>query len=253
MVEEQANVSGKIYVIGLGPGNLSTMTYQAREAIADSEAIVGYHVYVDQITTLITDQEIYANTMGQEKERCEKAIEMALSGKKVAMVCSGDAGLYGMSGLIFELIERDLAESKVDIQIVPGVTAAISCSSILGAPIVEDFCTISLSDYMTPYEKICLRIESAAKADFTIALYNPRSSKRPHYLKEAVGSILNFRDPRTPVGIVRNAYREDEVVIKTILSEIPYEDVDMFCTIIIGNSKTRWINDTMVTSRGYEL
>lgn len=244
---------GKIYVIGLGPGDLSTMTYQAQEAIQDSHAIVGYYLYVEQIKALISEKEIYSNTMGQEKDRCEKAVELALCGKKVSMVCSGDAGLYGMAGLIFELIERDNVATKIEIQIIPGITAALSCSSVLGAPIVEDFCTVSLSDYMTPYEKIKLRIECAAKADFTIAIYNPRSSKRPYYLEEAIDTMLKYRASNTPVGIVRNAYRPDEHVIKTRLCEIPYDVVDMFCTIIVGNSNTKWLNGKMVTSRGYHL
>jgi precorrin-3B C17-methyltransferase len=244
---------GKICAIGIGPGHLETMTYQAREALENCDAVVGYFVYVDQVKPLITHQEIYSNTMGQEKERCEKALQIALTGKTVAMVCSGDAGLYGMSGLIYELLERDQLFECIEVQVIPGITAALSCASVLGAPIVEDFCTISLSDYMTPYEKIRMRLECAGKADFTIALYNPRSSKRPHYLKEAVELLLKYRDKKTPVGILRNAYREDETIIRTTLGELPYEEVDMFCTVVIGNSKTRWVNQFMITSRGYAL
>lgn len=251
--QQAVPTGGQIIAIGIGPGHLETMTCQAIEALKRCDTIVGYYVYVDQVKPLITHQEIYSNTMGQEKERCEKAIEIALTGKTVAMVCSGDAGLYGMSGLLYELLERDRLFEHVKIRVIPGVTAALSCASVLGAPIVEDFCTISLSDYMTPYEKILLRVECAAKADFTIALYNPRSSKRPGYLKEAVDLLLRERSATTPVGILRNAYREDETIIRTTLGAIPYDEVDMFCTVIIGNSNTRWVNAYMVTSRGYTL
>lgn len=244
---------GQIIAIGIGPGHLESMTYQAKEALMRCDALVGYYVYVDQVKSLMTNQEIYANTMGQEKERCEKAIQIALTGKTVAMVCSGDAGLYGMSGLLYELLERDCLFDSLGIEVIPGVTAAISSASILGAPIVEDFCTISLSDYMTPYEKIKLRVEYATKADFTIALYNPRSSKRPEYLKEAVDIMLTYRTGTTPVGIIRNAYRQDQTIIRATLDTLPFESIDMFCTVIVGNSKTRWVKDYMVTSRGYSL
>ncbi|MBC7959134.1 MAG: precorrin-3B C(17)-methyltransferase [Vallitaleaceae bacterium] len=243
----------KIMAIGIGPGNLEGMTLRARTALEACEVVVGYHVYVEQVRPLITDQIVFENGMGQEKDRCEKAIGLALEGKSVAMVCSGDSGLYGMAGLLYELLERDQLLQDVSLEVIPGVTSALSCSSLLGAPIVEDFCTISLSDYMTDQKKIHLRLELAAKADFTMAIYNPRSSKRPEYLKEAVEIILKERQPETPVGIIRNAYREDQTILRTTLGEVPYEEVDMFCTLLIGNSKTRWIGEYMVTSRGYSL
>ncbi|TCT13793.1 precorrin-3B C17-methyltransferase [Natranaerovirga pectinivora] len=246
-------MKGKIYAIGLGPGDLQGMSLKAKETIIDCDGIVGYRVYVQQIKTLISEKDIYENGMGQEINRCEKAIEWAQEGKKVAMVCSGDSGVYGMAGLLYELLNKNNLLAKIPLEIIPGVTSAMACGSLLGAPIVEDFCTISLSDYMTPYETIEKRIEYAAKGDFTIAIYNPRSSKRPEYLRKAVDILLAIRSESTPVGIVRQAYREEQKIIRTTLGKIPFEEVDMFSTVIIGNSKTKWLGDYMVTSRGYAL
>ncbi|MCT4598947.1 MAG: precorrin-3B C(17)-methyltransferase [Vallitalea sp.] len=246
-------MKGKIYVVGIGPGCIDSMTNNAYEAIKESEVIAGYKVYVEQISSLINNKKVIQKGMGKEIERCQMAIEEATKGKIVAMVCSGDAGLYGMSGLIFELVHNKNLENTVEIEVIPGVTAALSCASLLGAPIVEDFCTISLSDYMTPYNKILKRVEYATKADFTIALYNPRSSKRQNYLSEAIDIIRNERNSDTPVGIVRMAYREEQEIIRTNLGDINVEDVDMFCTIIIGNKQTKWLDNSMVTSRGYKI
>lgn len=243
----------RIAIIGIGPGNPEGMTIRARNAVESCQVVVGYHVYVEQVRTMISDKTVIENGMGQEKERCEKAITLAAEGNYVAMVCSGDSGLYGMAGLIYELLDREQLLDHIEVEVIPGVTSALSCASLLGAPIVEDFCTISLSDYMTDKDKIHRRLELASKADFTMAIYNPRSSKRPEYLKEAIEILLNDRESKTPVGIVRNAYREDQTVIRTTLDSVPYNEVDMFCTLIIGNSRTKWIDDFMVTSRGYAL
>ncbi|TCK98654.1 cobalt-precorrin 3 C17-methyltransferase [Natranaerovirga hydrolytica] len=242
-----------VYAIGIGPGHMDLMTLQAQKAILDCDAIVGYTVYIKQIQSMIQDKLIYENGMGNEIKRCEQSIKWALDGKKVAMVCSGDASLYGMAGLLEELVEKHDLTNQIEIEVIPGVSAAFSCSALLGAPIVEDFCTISLSDYMTPLETIFNRIQYAGKGDFTIALYNPRSKKRPHYLEQAIHILQKERDEHTPVGIVRQAYRQEQEIIRTTLNAIPYEKVDMFATMIIGNSKTRWINNKMVTSRGYDL
>lgn len=243
----------KIYAIGIGPGNIQDMTLRAKAAIKSCYAIIGYTAYIQQIKELLTNKLVFENGMGKEKERCKKTIDIALEGKNVGIVCSGDAGLYGMAGLIYELLEQEKLLNQVEVEVIPGVTAAISCGAILGAPIVEDFCTISLSDYMTPYDTIIKRVTNASKADFTIALYNPRSQKRPEHLKEIINLILLERDGNTPVGIVKNAGREGEELIRTTLASIPFEWVDMFTTLIIGNSKTRWVGDYMVTSRGYTL
>lgn len=247
------NPKSKIYAIGIGPGNIQDMTIRAKEAIEGCDAIVGYTAYIQQIKSLLTDKEVFENGMGGEKERCKKTIDLALEGKNVGIVCSGDAGLYGMAGLIYEILEQKDSLKKVEIEVVPGVTAAISCSALLGAPIVEDFCTISLSDYMTPYDKILKRVTYAAEADFTIALYNPRSLKRPEHLNEVIDLLLKERAGSTPVGIVKNAGREGQEIIRTTLENVPISWVDMFSTLIIGNSKSRWVGDFMVTSRGYSL
>jgi precorrin-3B C17-methyltransferase len=245
-------VKGNIYIIGLGPGKLGNMTTKAIETIKSCEVIAGYKVYIEQIRELIHNKKIICNGMGKEILRCELAIEEASQGKMVGLVCSGDAGPYGMAGLVLELINKKNIQN-VEIEIIPGITAAISCSSLLGAPIVEDFCTISLSDYMTPYNKILKRIELAAKGEFIIAIYNPRSSKRQDYLSEAINIIRKEREDDTPVGIVRMAYREEQSIIRTTISNVEIENVDMFCTIIVGNKQTKWINNYMVTSRGYKI
>ncbi len=243
----------KIFAIGIGPGEISGMTLRAFETIKLCEAVIGYSAYIQQIRELLVNKHVFENGMGKEKERCQKAIDLALEGKSVCMVCSGDAGLYGMAGLLYELLEKKGLLEQVEMEVIPGVTSALSCSALLGAPIVEDFCTISLSDYMTPYSTILKRITYATKGDFTIVLYNPRSLQRPEYLKEALDKVIQERDGKTPVGIVRNAGREGQEIIRTTLDQVPTEQVDMFCTILIGNTKTRWIGDYMVTSRGYDL
>ncbi|QUH30562.1 precorrin-3B C(17)-methyltransferase [Vallitalea guaymasensis] len=244
---------GQIFVIGIGPGQLENMTVKAVEVIKSCDVIAGYKVYVEQVKDLLVDKKVISKGMGKEVDRCEMAIEEAVQGKKVGIVCSGDGGLYGMAGLLIELVHIKKLESDIDVEVVSGVTAAISCGALLGAPIVEDFCTISLSDYMTPYEKILKRVELASRGDFVIALYNPRSSKRPDYLDEALSIIRKERDNNTPVGIVRMAYREEQEIVRTDLAHINTKEVDMFCTIIIGNKQTKWINDFMVTSRGYNI
>lgn len=244
---------GKIYAIGIGPGHINGMTLKAYDTIKQCEAIIGYSAYIQQIKMLLEDKIVYENGMGKEKERCQKAIDLALDGKSVGMVCSGDSGLYGMAGLLYELLENQKLLEQVTMEVIPGVTSALSCAALLGAPIVEDFCTISLSDYMTPYEKILKRIQYSAKADFTIALYNPRSLKRPEYLSEVLDIIREERDGSTPVGIVKNAGRSKQEIIRTTLNEVPVEWVDMFSTVVIGNAKTKWLGDYMVTSRGYDL
>ncbi len=246
-------MKGKLFIIGIGPGNIENMTIRAYNTIKSCHVLAGYTVYVEQIKDLSEGKEIITKGMGQEIERCKLAIKACTEGKQVGLVCSGDSGLYGMAGLALEIMNKMSLEERPEVEIIPGVTAALSSSSLLGAPIVEDFCTISLSDYMTPLSKIMNRIEKASEADFTIALYNPRSSVRQDYLKEALAIISKYRSLETPVGIVRNAYRADEKVQITTLEKLDADLVDMFCTLIIGNSKTSVIGDFMVTSRGYRI
>lgn len=246
-------MKGKIYVIGLGPGNKDNMTLRALYAIKECDLLCGYSTYIDLIRDMAEDKRVLTNGMGGEKERCTVAIKEAMKGIKVGIVCSGDSSLYGMAGLLIELLYHTEAENHVDVEVIPGVTAALSASSLLGAPITEDFCTISLSDYMIDLHKILDRIRFACEADFTIVLYNPRSSKRPHYFQQALDIICSYRKPDTPVGIVKNGYREDQWVIVTRLDMVSSKNIDMLTTVIIGNSKSRSYGNLMVTSRGYSL
>ena len=197
-----------IYVIGIGPGSRNLMTEEAIKAIEDSEVIVGYKTYINLITEFIGDKEVVQNGMRKEIERCKQAIEIAKTGKTVAVISSGDAGIYGMAGLILELLTKEEADVKV--KVVPGVTASIGAAAVLGAPIMHDFCHISLSDLMTPWEVIEKRLRLAAEADFVICLYNPRSKGRSEHLAKAFEIMGEFKDKSTPVGIVKDVAREDE-------------------------------------------
>lgn len=246
-------MGGKIFVIGIGPGDPENMTFRAYRAIEKCQVLIGYTVYIEQVRELAEGKEIIKKGMGQEIDRAKIAIEKAAEGNTVAVVCSGDCGLYGMSGLVLELLKDHPQRENISCEPIPGITSALSCSSLLGAPIVEDFCTISLSDYMTPWERIIQRLENACAADFVIALYNPRSLARPDYLQKAMEIIKKGRSPETPIGIVRNAYREDQSVITVALKDFDPEMVDMFCTVLIGNSRSYMANGLMITSRGYRI
>ena len=243
-------MKGKIYVIGLGPGGKQDMTYRAVAALHECDVIAGYTTYIDLIKADFADKEFIVTGMRKETERCKAAVETARQGKTVAMVSSGDAGIYGMAGIMYEVAE---AYDDVDIEVVPGITAAGSGGALLGAPLVADSCLISLSDLLTPLEKIMKRVEAAAETDFVICLYNPASKGRPDYLKQACQIIRNSREDKTPVGIVRNIGRSEESVRVMTLAEATDAQVDMFTTVIIGNSRTRIIKDKMVTPRGYRL
>lgn len=246
-------MKGKIFVVGLGPGDSGNMTNRAFQAIESCQVLVGYTVYIEQVKELSEGKEIVKKGMGQEIERGKIAVEKAAAGFTVGVVCSGDGGAYGMAGLILELLKDHPDREQISWEVVPGITAALSCSSLLGAPIVEDFCTISLSDYMTPWDKIITRLEKACEGDFTLAIYNPRSLARPGYLGIAMDVIRKYRTEETPVGIVRNAYREDQSIILTTLKDFNPEVVDMFSTIIVGNSRTYVANGVMITPRGYRI
>lgn len=243
-------MKGKIYVIGLGPGGKQDMTYRAVAALHECDVIAGYTTYIDLIKADFADKEFIVTGMRKETERCKAAVETARQGKTVAMVSSGDAGIYGMAGIMYEVAEE---YDDVEIEVVPGITAAGSGGALLGAPLVADSCLISLSDLLTPLEKIMKRVEAAAETDFVICLYNPASKGRPDYLKRACQIIRKYREDKTPVGIVRNIGRSEESVRITTLVEATDAQVDMFTTVIIGNSRTRVIKDKMVTPRGYHL
>lgn len=238
----------KLSVVGIGPGSFEAMTQRARQALADCDVIVGYTVYVELVKAHFADKEFLTTPMRKEVERCSLAFERAAAGQNVAMICSGDAGVYGMSGLIYELSEK---YPEVEIEIVPGVSAVISGAAILGAPLMHDFAVISLSDLLTPWEKIEKRLLCAAEADFVICLYNPSSMKRKDYLQRACDLVLRFAAPETVCGIAKNIGREGESTEILTLAQLRDTEVDMFSTVFIGNSQTRALGGKMVTPRGY--
>ena len=239
----------KIYVVGTGPGEVSQITPKALEAIKASNVIAGYGVYIDLIDELIEGKEIIQTPMKQEVKRCQMAIDSALEGNTVAMISSGDAGVYGMAGLIYELAEP---HPNLEIEVIPGVTAASSAASVLGAPLIHDFAVISLSDLLTPWEKIEKRLELTAASDFVITLYNPSSKKRHDYLQKACDIMMKHKSPDTKCGYVRNIGRDEEESTVLTLKELREAQVDMFTTVIVGNEMTQVINGKLVTPRGYK-
>lgn len=238
----------KIYVVGLGPGKVEYMTQAAREAIAESEVIVGYELYVALIAELTDGKQTITTSMRKEVDRCKLALEQAKLGKTVSLVCSGDSGIYGMAGVMLEVAEGC---AEVEIEIVSGITAAASAAAVLGAPLIHDFAVISLSDLLTPWEKIEARLLASAQADFVVCLYNPSSKKRRDYLAKACDILLRAKAPDTKCGYVVNIGREGERAELCTLAELREKSVDMFTTVIIGNSQTRFIDGRMVTPRGY--
>ncbi|MCR5337281.1 MAG: precorrin-3B C(17)-methyltransferase [Lachnospiraceae bacterium] len=241
---------GTIFVVGIGPGDEKMMTAQARCALEASDVIAGYKTYVGLVRDLYPEKEFYENGMRGEIERCEKCVEFAKAGKNVALICSGDAGVYGMASPLLEVSDR---EGFSDVSIVPGVTAAQSGAAVLGAPLSADFCVISLSDLLTPREVIEKRLLAAAKGDFCMAIYNPASRGRADHLKKACSILLGEMDGKTPCGYVRNIGREGCEKKVCTLSQLADEQVDMFVTVFIGNSQTKIINGKMITPRGYEV
>lgn len=239
----------KIYVVGIGPGNQEYMTPQARAAIEKSDVIVGYTLYVELVSELTAGKIVKSTAMKQEVDRCRMALESALEGNTVAFVCSGDSGVYGMAGIMLEVAE---SHPEVEIEVVAGITAACSGAAVLGAPLIHDFAVISLSDLLTPWEKIEKRLALAAEADFVICLYNPKSKKRRDYIDKAAEIVSRSRPWDTPCGYVKNIGREKECGVQCTLRELTEnEDIDMFTTVFIGNSSTKRINGKMVTPRGY--
>ena len=240
----------KIYVTGLGPGAADQMTIRARKVLEKCPVIIGYTVYIDLIREEFQDKTFLSTPMRKEADRCRMAFAEAQKGQDVAMVCSGDAGVYGMAGLICE-VGKDYPD--VGIEIVPGITAASGGAAVLGAPLMHDFAVISLSDLLTPWEKIERRVRAAAEADFVICIYNPASKKRADYLKKACEMILEFRRPETVCGIVRNIGRDGETYEILSLEQLRDTQVDMFTTVFIGNEGTQIIDGKLVTRRGYQI
>lgn len=236
-------------MVGIGPGDYEQMTLKAIHALENSDVIIGYTVYVDLVRDHFAGKEFMTTPMKKEVDRCVIAFEEAQKGKTVSMICSGDAGVYGMAGLMYEVGVR---YPDIELEIIPGVTAALGGGAVLGAPLIHDFCLISLSDLLTPWEKIEKRLLAASEADLSICLYNPSSKKRHDYLMKACDLMMQYKSPETVCGIVGNIAREGEYSRVMTLKDLRDTQVDMFTTVFIGNSQTREIAGKMVTPRGYK-
>lgn len=237
-----------IYVVGIGPGEREQMTPRALEALERCDIILGYRIYIDLIAPLLPNKELRPFAMRQEAQRCQEALDLALAGRTVGLVSSGDPGVYGMAGLMLEV-----AGERTEVEVVPGVTAASAAASALGAPLTHDFAVISLSDLLTPQEVIERRLLAAAGTDFVLCIYNPSSHGRPDHFRWACDVLLRVLPPQTPAGWVRNAGRPGQECRAATLGEIRDDPLDMFCTAIVGNSSTRLLGGRMVTPRGYHL
>lgn len=235
-------------MVGIGPGDYEEMTVRAVNALNACDVIVGYHVYVDLVKEHFPDKEFFTTPMRKEAERCRIALDLAREGRDVAMICSGDSGIYGMAGLIYELRGEDTA---IEVEVIGGLTAACSGGCRLGAPLTHDFAVISLSDLLTPWETIERRLEHAAAGNFGIVLYNPRSMKRRDYLQRACDIVMRHQPPETVCGIVKNIGREGEETQVMTLAQLRDYEADMFTTAFIGNRFTKVIAGKMVTPRGY--
>ncbi|MFI5295405.1 MAG: precorrin-3B C(17)-methyltransferase [Thermodesulfovibrionales bacterium] len=250
---EKEKALGKIYVVGTGPGYVEHITPYAQQAIRESDTIVGYGTYTGLIQEIIRDKMVFSTGMTQEIDRCRKAVELALSGKTVSVISGGDPGIYAMAGLVFELLkERDGGTPLPHVEVIPGISALNACAARLGAPLMHDFASISLSDRLTPWDLIEKRLDAAAMADFVIILYNPKSKGRAGHIARAREIVMKHRSPETPVGIVKGAMREDEKIVLADLGTMVDHEIDMQTTVIIGNSKTFFWNNLMITPRGYE-
>ena len=239
----------KLTVVGLGPGGGPDLTGRAKAALEEADLIVGYTAYIELVRDAFPDKEFRATGMRREVDRCRMAVEEAAGGKTVAMVCSGDAGVYGMAGLIYEVAQE---YPPIHIEVVPGITAACGGGALLGAPLTHDFAVVSLSDLLTPWEKIEKRLEAAAAADFVLCLYNPRSHSRKDYLQRACDILLRHKSPDTVCGYVQHIGRSGQRAVTTTLDQLrDNEEVDMFTTVFVGNEQTTLIGGKMVTPRGY--
>jgi len=247
--------SGKLYVVGVGPGHHDHMTFRAKQVIEESQIIVGYETYVSLVEDLINGKEVYRYPMTQEVDRANQAIDFAEKGGIVSLVSSGDPGIYGMVGLIYEILaEKGWKKGNgIDVECVPGVSSLNSCSALIGSPLMTDFAVVSMSDLLVPWEIIVKRVEAAALGDFVTVVYNPSSKKRIHQLKDAREIFLKYRNPETPVAIVKGAFRDSQSIVLTNLEKmLDYPDMmGMITTIIIGNSSSYNYDDMMINPRGY--
>ena len=243
-------MKNKIFIVGMGPGKEEMMTGEAIRVLEESDVIVGYHVYLDLLGERFSGKEFLTTPMKQETKRCRMCFEEAQKGKTVSMICSGDAGIYGMASLMYEVGK---AYPETPITVVPGITAASSGAAVLGAPLNHDFCVISLSDLLTPWEKIEKRLRAAAEGDFAIAIYNPSSHKRQDYLKRACDILLERIEPERACGYVENIGREETRAVTCTLKELRDAKVNMFTTVFVGNSGSEMINGKLVTKRGSQI
>jgi precorrin-3B C17-methyltransferase len=244
---------GTLFIVGIGPGAAEHATPAALDAIAQAEVVVGYRTYVQLVRHLLDGKEVIQTGMTEEIGRARSAVERARDGGKIALISSGDAGVYGMAGLVFEVL-RSIGWKRDDspeLRIVPGITALNSCASLVGAPLVHDFCAISLSDLLTPWPVITRRIDAAANADFVIALYNPASGRRTRQIVEAQAIVRRYREPTTPVALIKSAYRDMEKAVLTDLDNFLDYEIGMLTTVLIGSSNTYVYEGYMVTPRGY--
>ena len=245
----------EVIVVGIGPGDKEHMTFEAVNALESADVIIGYTLYAEILRKYFPDKSYITTPMKKETDRCLMAYETAAQGKRTAMVSSGDSGIYGMAGIMTETVEMMNKQrgTDVSVRVVAGVTAASAAAAVLGAPLMHDFAVISLSDLMTPFDLIMKRVRCAAEADMVICIYNPRSKKRRDHICRAVDIMLEYKDPKTPVGIVKNACRDGQKITVTCLGELDAEDIDMFCTVIVGNSQTYVSGGKIITPRGYDM
>lgn len=244
---------GKIMLVGIGPGHYEHMTHRACAAIAEADVVVGYVTYIKLVADLLEGKEVIRKGMTEELDRAVHALARAREGKKVALISSGDAGVYGMAGPTYEVLFQAgwTPESDVEVEIVPGTSAINACASLVGAPLTHDFCSISLSDLLTPWPAIARRLDAAAAADFVVALYNPKSGRRTQQIVQAQALFLRHRRPDTPVVVVKSAYRRRQNIEFTTLDKMSECDIGMLSTVLIGNSHTFVRDGLMVTPRGY--
>jgi precorrin-3B C17-methyltransferase len=243
-------MNGRLFVVGLGPGDRAAMTAQALEALQQAEVVVGYDGYFTGIADLVAAKECVALPLTQEMARARAAVERFRAGRVVCVISSGDPGVYGMAGLVLQCLEDD---EQDDVVVVPGVSAVNAAAALLGAPLGHDFAVVSLSDLLTPWQTIERRLRAAAEADFVLAILNPKSQRRQWQYPRAQEILAECRPPETPVGVVRHAYRPDQSVVRTTLAQMAAAAVDMFTTVIIGNSQTLRLGSAIVTPRGYAL
>ncbi|GAC1512097.1 MAG: hypothetical protein NVS2B12_29130 [Ktedonobacteraceae bacterium] len=252
--------AGQLTIVGLGPGSRDLMAPRAVHALQACEMVIGYRVYIEQIRDLLAGKEVHESELTHEVERATLAVSAACAGRSVCIISSGDAGIYGMAGLVLDILARVQEETpaldadkrvKPVVEVVPGISALNAAAALLGAPLMHDFAVISLSDLLTPWPTIAQRLSAAGAADFVIVLYNPTSRRRTWQLTEAQRLLLASRPEATPVGLVRNAYREGQQIQHTTLGALCTDDVDMFTTLVIGNSSTRIQQGHMITPRGY--